>query len=64
MSPMCPASTIAEEFVLLGSQGPDDRSRVGELARRRNTIAWEVLTSMAQRLDRVYYPQAGTAQSD
>jgi alanine racemase len=52
----------AEEFVLMGTQGGHTIS-VGELARRRNTIAWEVLTSMAQRLARVYHPQAGTADA-
>ena len=50
-----------DEFVLLGSQGPESIS-VGELARRRNTIAWEVLSSMAGRLDRVYHPRAGPAR--
>jgi alanine racemase len=52
-----------EEFVLLGSQGAESIT-AGELARRRNTIAWEVLTSMAHRLARVYHPLAGTADSD
>jgi alanine racemase len=47
-----------DEFVLLGRQGTAVIG-AGELARRRNTIAWEVLSSMAQRLDRVYYPEAG-----
>ena len=58
-----PGIDYAEEFVLLGAQGTETIS-AGELARRRNTIAWEVLTSMALRLTRVYYPLAGTAQSD
>ncbi len=49
-----------EEFVLLGRQGSESIS-AAELARRRNTIPWEVLTGMAQRLGRVYYPLAGTA---
>lgn len=52
-----------EEFVLLGSQGSES-IRAGELARRRNTIAWEVLTGMAPRLARVYHPTAGTAEAD
>jgi alanine racemase len=52
-----------EEFVLLGSQG-DESITVGDLARRRNTIAWEVLTSMARRLDRVYHPLAGSPPRD
>jgi alanine racemase len=56
-----PGLDYAEAFVLMGSQGPASVS-VGELARRRNTIAWEVLTSMAQRFDRVYHPLAGIAE--
>jgi alanine racemase len=43
-----------DEFVLLGAQG-DERIGAGELARARNTIAWEVLSGMAARLDRVYH---------
>jgi len=57
-----PGLDYEEEFVLLGSQGSASIS-AGELARRRNTIAWEVLTSMAQRLARVYHPSAGTTES-
>jgi alanine racemase len=49
------------EFVLLGRQG-DERIEAGELARQRNTIAWEVLSGMAARLDRVYHP--GTAAGE
>jgi alanine racemase len=55
-----PGLDSAAEFVLLGRQGAEVIT-AGELARRRNTIAWEVLSSMAQRLDRVYYPEAGAA---
>ena len=51
------------EFVLLGRQG-EEVITVGELARSRNSIAWEVLSSMAARLDRVYYPEAGQARQD
>jgi len=58
-----PGLDYAEEFVLLGRQGSASVT-AGELARRRNTIAWEALTSMAQRVGRVYYPQAGTSQSE
>ena len=58
-----PGVDYLEEFVLLGRQGAEWIS-AGELARRRNTIAWEVLTGMAQRLDRVYYPLAGTPPRD
>jgi len=47
----------ADEFVLLGRQG-DDEITAGELAGARGTIAWEVLTSMAWRLPRVYYAAA------
>jgi alanine racemase len=55
-----PGLDYSEEFVLLGAQG-EETITAGELARRRNTISWEVLTSMAQRLARVYHPLAGTA---
>ena len=48
---------LDDEFVLLGEQG-GERITVGELARRRTTILWEVLTSMAQRLPRVYHRAA------
>ena len=58
-----PGLDYTEEFVLLGAQGGEIIT-AGELARRRNTIAWEVLTSMAQRLTRVYHPSAGTAGAD
>jgi len=58
-----PGLDHGDEFVLLGRQGSEVIS-AGDLARLRNTIAWEVFTSMAQRLDRVYHPQAGTAESD
>lgn len=43
-----------DEFVLLGRQG-DESISVNELAHLRNTIAWEVLTSMSFRLPRVYH---------
>jgi alanine racemase len=55
-----PGLDASAEFVLLGRQGAEVIT-AGELARRRNTITWEVLASMAQRLDRVYYPGAGAA---
>jgi alanine racemase len=44
-----------DEFTLLGRQG-DLSITASELARSRNTIVWEVCSSMAARLDRVYYP--------
>ena len=53
-----PGVSTADEFVLLGSQG-DERITAGELARLRNTISWEVLSSMAWRLTRVYHAPAG-----
>ncbi|CAN5769317.1 hypothetical protein BH24CHL6_BH24CHL6_14390 [soil metagenome] len=46
--------TPDDEFVLLGEQG-DARISATELARIRNTISWEVITGMAQRLPRVYH---------
>ncbi len=45
---------MAAEFVLLGTQGEVCISAT-DLARRRNTIAWEVLVGMAHRLPRVYH---------
>jgi alanine racemase len=45
---------VDDDFVLLGAQG-DERIEVSDLARARNTIAWEVLSAMAARLDRVYH---------
>jgi alanine racemase len=47
-----------DEFVLLGAQG-DERITADDLARRRNTIAWEVLTGITPRLTRVYHAAAG-----
>jgi alanine racemase len=58
-----PGLDYGEEFVLLGRQGAESIT-AGELARRRNTIAWEVLTGMAGRLDRVYHPLAGNPPRD
>jgi alanine racemase len=54
-----PGVDEGDEFVLLGRQG-EQAITASDLARARNTIAWEVLSSMAARLDRVYYPGAGT----
>jgi alanine racemase len=45
---------LADEFVLLGSQG-GEQIRAEELARARNTIPWEVATSMSHRVPRVYH---------
>jgi alanine racemase len=47
---------LASEFVLLGRQD-DERIDAPELARGRNTIAWEVLSGMSARLGRVYHPR-------
>jgi alanine racemase len=46
--------SLDDEFVLLGSQADEDIS-AEEVARTRNTIPWEVVTSMAYRLPRVYH---------
>jgi alanine racemase len=45
---------LQDEFVLLGSQG-SEQIRADELARARNTIPWEVATSMSHRVPRVYH---------
>lgn len=50
--------TVDEEFVLLGRQGGAEIA-VAELARLRTTNAWEVVTSMARRLPRVYHARSG-----
>ena len=49
-----PSAGMESEFVLLGSHG-EERISAEELARRRNTISWEVLVGMAHRLPRVYH---------
>jgi alanine racemase len=49
-----PGAENVDEYVLLGRQDGEAIS-AGELARQRNTIAWEVLSGMAARLARVYY---------
>lgn len=46
-----------DEFVLLGAQG-DERVGAEDLARAGNTIPWEVVTTMAQRIPRVYHARA------
>jgi alanine racemase len=45
---------IDNEFVLLGFQGSESIT-ANDLARLRNTIPWEVVTSMSFRLPRVYH---------
>jgi alanine racemase len=49
---------VDDEFTLLGRQGAESID-VGELARLRTTISWEVTTGMARRLPRVYHAAAG-----
>jgi alanine racemase len=49
-----PGAGMDDEFVLLGRQG-DESISATDLARRRTTIAWEVLVGMAHRLPRVYH---------
>jgi alanine racemase len=49
-----PGLTADEPFVLMGRQGDEVIGAV-DLARTRNTIVWEVLSSMAPRLARVYH---------
>ncbi len=53
-----PGVSTADEVVLLGRQG-DERITASELARRRTTIAWEVLAGMAYRIPRVYHRASG-----
>jgi alanine racemase len=52
-----PPVTPADEFVLLGEQGGDAIS-AGDLAQKRTTISWEVVTAMSRRLPRVYTARA------
>lgn len=51
---------IADEVVLIGAQG-EDRITAAEVARRRNTNSWEVVTTLSPRLTRVYDAPAGLA---
>jgi alanine racemase len=53
-----PDVSTDDEFVLLGAQGKE-RITADDLARRRNTISWEVVTGIAPRLTRVYHAAAG-----
>ena len=53
-----PGVDLDDEFVLLGAQD-GERITAMELARRRTTIAWEVVTAMAARLPRVYHAGSG-----
>jgi alanine racemase len=55
-----PPVTVDDEFVLLGRQG--ERSiDASELAQRRTTNSWEVVTAMSRRLPRVYH-RAGVVE--
>jgi len=47
----------SDEFVLLGSSG-DHQITAEDLARERTTNTWEVVTSMARRVPRVYHAAA------
>jgi alanine racemase len=53
-----PPVGIGDEFVLIGEQG-GERITVAELAQRRTTNSWEVVTSMSRRLPRVYDAASG-----
>jgi alanine racemase len=51
--PGAPVS-VGDEFVLIGEQG-HERITVADLAAERGTNSWEVVTSLAARLPRVYH---------
>jgi alanine racemase len=53
-----PPVGVADEFVLLGSDGGESIS-AAQLAQERTTNSWEVLAGMARRLPRVYHAAAG-----
>jgi alanine racemase len=53
-----PPITVDDEFVLIGAQG-DAAIPVAEVASLRATNAWEVVTTMAARLPRVYHAPSG-----
>ena len=55
-----PPVDVADEVVLIGGQG-EDRITAAELARRRTTNSWEVVTTLSPRLTRVYDAPAGLA---
>ena len=46
--------TVEDEFVLIGGQD-GDRIATADVARARGTNSWEVVTSLAERLPRVYH---------
>ena len=49
-----PPVGVDDEFVLIGAQG-DEQITVAELAAARGTNSWEVVTTLAARLPRVYH---------
>ncbi len=49
-----PPVTIDDEFVLIGEQGGHEITAL-DVARARTTISWEVVSTMARRLPRVYH---------
>ena len=51
---------VSDEVVLIGGQG-EGRITAAEVARRRNTNSWEVVTTLSPRLTRVYDAWAGLA---
>jgi alanine racemase len=53
-----PPVDVDDVFTLIGTQG-DERIDARDLARLRTTISWEVVTTMARRLPRVYHSAAG-----
>jgi alanine racemase len=53
-----PPVSVDDEFVLLGAQG-SERITAADLARARTTNSWEVVTSTARRLSRVYDAPSG-----
>ncbi|MEA2609051.1 MAG: alanine racemase [Chloroflexota bacterium] len=53
-----PAVTVDDEFTLLGGSG-EVRISAAELAQQRTTNSWEVVSSMARRVPRVYHAAAG-----
>jgi len=46
--------TVRDEFVLIGAQG-GERITAADVARARGTNSWEVVTTLAARLPRVYH---------
>jgi alanine racemase len=49
-----PPVSVADEFVLIGTQG-SERITVADVAAARGTNSWEVVTNLAARLPRVYH---------